>query len=617
MKFGARLRYECVAEWESKYIRYTELKKLLSHLKKAPRKRPHTPKDRRYSLLRSPSVPHLNPNLKPPSQPLLLDLTGLDVPINNSNNSNTSTPDSPFKRSQLLIKPNDSYSSDESSPLLKSSSGVLKSSTGSTDTDYETPLITFAERLREELNMVNEFYVTKEEELVKYWVKLVETADLVTKEIPLRPSRIPPLKRAFREFYHGLCMLQNYVELNLLGFTKILKKHDKLSKDKLAATFMPLVEESVFNCSNSYKTLMYQAEELYLRVFKLEKRSEAKKELQLLESETHFHLFKLGIFIGGSIAFALIMILLFISNPVTSNDSPAQKVHMAKFISVIPVYRVVLIPLIALWLWGLNVYIWTKFRINYILIFGLDPRTTLCHRRVFKTAAMLTSIFLFSFTFFVGTIYGNFSFFGVAPEYFPLILVSFCFILVIFPFRAFHRKARVLLFTSLLNVFITPFGSVKFRYLYLGDVLTSMVKTLFDVEYTICYFVTGDWKSNYGTRCTQANNYALPILSGLPLAWRFCQCLKRYYQTKEKIHLGNTGKYAVGFSVVLFSALYGNFQSYPLPWTAPGTLFCTFRDFPQTRLSTPIPTKVGLHYCYHDRLCVSFCVDAEYHTRAV
>jgi len=52
----------------------------------------------------------------------------------------------------------------------------------------------------------------------------------------------------------------------------------------------------------------------------------------------------------------------------------------------------------------------------------------------------------------------------------------------------------------------------------------------------------------------------LPIISVLPLFWRMMQCLKRYYTTRDKVHLPNAGKYAAGLSVVLFSSLMGNFQ---------------------------------------------------------
>jgi hypothetical protein len=32
------------------------------------------------------------------------------------------------------------------------------------------------------------------------------------------------------------------------------------------------------------------------------------------------------------------------------------------------------------WLWGINLYVFNSFRINYVFIFELDPRTTMSYK---------------------------------------------------------------------------------------------------------------------------------------------------------------------------------------------------------------------------------------------
>ena len=51
--------------------------------------------------------------------------------------------------------------------------------------------------------------------------------------------------------------------------------------------------------------------------------------------------------------------------------------------------------------------------------------------------------------------------------------------------------------------------------------------------------------------------YAVRVLVAvLPAWWRFAQCLRRYYDTKEaNPHLINAGKYSTSFFVVVFSAV--------------------------------------------------------------
>ena len=46
------------------------------------------------------------------------------------------------------------------------------------------------------------------------------------------------------------------------------------------------------------------------------------------------------------------------------------------------------------------------------------------------------------------------------------------------------------------------------------------------------------------------------IVAVLPAWWRFAQCLRRYYDTKEaNPHLINAGKYSTSFFVAVFSAV--------------------------------------------------------------
>lgn len=48
---------------------------------------------------------------------------------------------------------------------------------------------------------------------------------------PVSARKLQELKLAFSEFYLFLILLQNYQNLNFTGFRKILKKHDKVSKN--------------------------------------------------------------------------------------------------------------------------------------------------------------------------------------------------------------------------------------------------------------------------------------------------------------------------------------------------------------------------------------------------
>jgi hypothetical protein len=49
------------------------------------------------------------------------------------------------------------------------------------------------------------------------------------------------------------------------------------------------------------------------------------------------------------------------------------------------------------WLWGVNLYIWSAFRINYIYIFELDPRFHMSHKHVFEQCTSVTIVFFVNF----------------------------------------------------------------------------------------------------------------------------------------------------------------------------------------------------------------------------
>jgi len=77
----------------------------------------------------------------------------------------------------------------------------------------------------------------------------------------------------------------------------------------------------------------------------------------------------------------------------------------------------------------------------------------------------------------------------VGPASWPtLIFVVLTCLLLVNPFHFAHRKFRYELLYSLYNTIVAPFGYVRFKDFFLGDILTSMVKPLIDVMFISCYF---------------------------------------------------------------------------------------------------------------------------------
>ena len=62
-----------------------------------------------------------------------------------------------------------------------------------------------------------------------------------------------------------------------------------------------------------------------------------------------------------------------------------------------PVFRIVLMIILALFLISFDVYILRKYRINYMCSFGLDPHYKVTHVQLTRVAMMLLTIWMLFF----------------------------------------------------------------------------------------------------------------------------------------------------------------------------------------------------------------------------
>jgi hypothetical protein len=111
---------------------------------------------------------------------------------------------------------------------------------------------------------------------------------------------------------------------------------------------------------------------------------------------------------------------------------------------------------------------------------------------------------------------------------------------------------------------ISPFSRVRFVHVFVGDVLTSMVHPIADLQYTVCFYASGTYKESVPDLdlCRSVNAVVLPIVCALPYVWRLMQCLRRYYETKQAHpHLSNAGKYFSAVLVTVFGLLHSDFSS--------------------------------------------------------
>ena len=101
------------------------------------------------------------------------------------------------------------------------------------------------------------------------------------------------------------------------------------------------------------------------------------------------------------------------------------------------------------------------------------------------------------------------------------ILITFIIVLLFNPLDIMYKAFRFELLYSLYQNMIAPFGVVRFKDFFVGDVLTSMVRPLHDVYFTGCFFLTNEWTTLTLTNKCKPNHLIVLFVSLIPYHIRF------------------------------------------------------------------------------------------------
>lgn len=233
---------------------------------------------------------------------------------------------------------------------------------------------------------------------------------------------------------------------------------------------------------------------------------------------------------------------------VDASARPTQDHYHLK--ATIPVYRAVGSLVALVWLWFANLTVFARARINHIALFDMDTRTSMDRRAVLREASTISVVFFANALFYFKALRRD-GFQSIAPNNFPLLLCLYFVYKLFFPWEQRQRT-----WATILDCALAPFSALTFRHVYVGDVLTSMVKVLADMAYTACFFVSGEWSNAGMVTCSSRPFYVsvvIPLAHSLPLWFRFMQTIKQYRDTRSRWpYLGNAFKYAFAQSVILF-----------------------------------------------------------------
>ncbi|XP_074571359.1 phosphate transporter PHO1 homolog 1-like [Curcuma longa] len=347
------------------------------------------------------------------------------------------------------------------------------------------------------------------------------------------------IKRAFIELYKGLNYLKSYRTLNMLAFVKILKKFDKVTGKEVLNIYLKVVESSYFNSSDMAMKLMDEVEELFIKHFADDDKRKAMKYLKPHQrGESHSVTFFIGLFTGCFIAlFIGYCIMAHIAGMYTGQS---DTIYME---TVYPVLSMFSLLFLHFFLYGCNIFVWRKTRINYTFIFEFAPTKELKYRDVFLICAT-------SMTVIVGVMFAHLSLVArgysstqvqAIPGFLLLMFLIVCFC----PFNIIYKSSRYCFLRVIRNIILSPLYKVVMVDFFLADQLCSQVPMLRNMEYVACYYITGSYRTQDYGLCMRSKHYRdlAYAVSFLPYYWRAMQCARRWFDEGETSHLINLGKY--------------------------------------------------------------------------
>ncbi|KAH6774547.1 hypothetical protein C2S51_012951 [Perilla frutescens var. frutescens] len=146
------------------------------------------------------------------------------------------------------------------------------------------------------------------------------------------------LRQAFTEFYQQLRLLKSYCFLNMLAFSKIMKKYDKITSRGASKAYLEMVDNSYLGTSDEVNKLIERLESTFIKHFSNGNRRKGMKSLKPgHKREKHRTTFFLGLFAGCSIA--LVVAIIVSLNGRALLDHPGRDQYME---SIFPLYRYLL-----------------------------------------------------------------------------------------------------------------------------------------------------------------------------------------------------------------------------------------------------------------------------------
>jgi hypothetical protein len=344
------------------------------------------------------------------------------------------------------------------------------------------------------------------------------------------------IRNAFIALYRGLQLLKKFSSLNAKAFTKILKKFLKVSGQQQATElFSQKVKSSSFSTSDKVPQLADEVESLFLKQFAGNDMMVAMRYLKPQQPKsTHTMTFLVGLFTGTFVSLFFIYVLLAHVSGIFA--SAGNTAYMEVVYHVFSIFTLISLHC---FLYGCNLFMWKRTRINTNFIFDFSSNTALTHQDAFLMSALIMCIVVAALVINLFLMKAGVTRADVVPG----ALLALSIGVLVCPFKVFYHSTRYCFIRILRNIVFSPFYKVLIADFFMADQLTSQMPLLRHMEFAACYFISA--RSNPYDTCTnsQRSKRLVYVISFLPYYWRLMQCLRRYLEEHDITQLANAGKY--------------------------------------------------------------------------
>lgn len=357
------------------------------------------------------------------------------------------------------------------------------------------------------------------------------------------------IKSAIQEYYRGLELLKSYRMLNRTGFRKLTKKFDKQTHSDISTWYMEKVNANYFGTSDVLDNMIPKVEELFSLYFENGNRKVAIEKLRSNMNEDQFYssMFLSGILLGISVP--LLTYALYLGLSKTLDQEIPEGKHLLQ------IWAGFFLAILIAILFGVNCYIWTKYKVNYRFIFEFNPRSALDYRQY----VFLPSLLLFLFSIFMWFSFNDFWPDKLPARYWPWFFFGFGGVVLILPFDVFFHESRKWLIVTVWRLVLSGLYPVEFRDFFIGDIFCSLTYTMGNISFFFCMYAT-HWSGALeggDPKCGSSKSRLMGFFATLPPIWRFLQCLRRYFDSGDWFpHLANMVKYFITVLYYMLLSVY-------------------------------------------------------------